>query len=240
MRIATIDPGRPNLLMDHLQLGLRQAEIGVTAGADQARGAADSAGGAASRAGGAGDPAEPVEPVEPVEPHFYLSLYVIPWSREMGAGHVALLRHRGPGGPSADMTLTDNPSLGRAPQANLRTVGYSRVDLGSEPRPASFVRSPLHEQGHIRYLISAPGLEIEARWDDLGEAIFAYGPAPQRPDSQRIGSVLFEAGRGSAAGNGAAVPGHTYAMEHWIPWLGRALYSAHVARGEILVDNGAG
>ena len=25
-------------------------------------------------------------------------------------------------------------------------------------------------------------------------------------------------------------------MEHWIPWLGRPLSSAHVARGEILVD----
>jgi hypothetical protein len=25
-------------------------------------------------------------------------------------------------------------------------------------------------------------------------------------------------------------------MEHWIPWLGRTLNSAHVARGEILVD----
>ncbi len=202
MSVATIDPGRPDLLMDHFQLGL-------------------SAGNGA-------------------EPHFYLSLYVIPWSREMGAGHVALLRYHGPGGPGTDVTLTDSPSLGRAQQANLRSVGYSRVDLASEPRPASFTRSALTDQDHVRYLISAPGLEIEARWDDLGEAIFAYGPAPQRPDSQRIWSVLFEAGHGSATVNGAPVHGRTYAMEHWIPWLGRTLNSAHVARGEILVDNGPG
>jgi hypothetical protein len=138
------------------------------------------------------------------------------------------------------VTLTDSPSLGRAQQANLRSVGYSRVDLASEPRPASFSRSPLTDQDHVRYLISAPGLEIEARWDDLGEAIFAHGPAPQRPESQRIWSVLFEAGLGSASVNGTPVHGQTYAMEHWIPWLGRTLNSAHVARGEILVDNSSG
>src|SRR6478736_8306945 len=99
--------------MDHLQLGIRH---GV---------------GAAGRPGG--DP----------EPHFYLSLYVIPWSRELGAGHVALVRLRGANGPTFDMTLTDNPSLGRAQQAALRAVGYSRVDLTSEPRPASFARNAL-------------------------------------------------------------------------------------------------
>jgi hypothetical protein len=207
MSVATIDRGRPNLMMDHLQLGLRHP------------------------GGEAGDAPDP---------HFYLSLYVIPWSRDMGAGHVALLRHRGPHGATADMTLTDNPSLGREQQANLRSVGYSRVDLTSEPRPATFVRSPLREQEHVRYLISCAGLEIEARWDDLGEAIFAYGPAPQKPDRQRIWSMLFEAGRGSAIVNGLAISGETYAMENWIPWLGRTLVSAHVARGEILVDNESG
>jgi hypothetical protein len=205
---ATIDPGRPNLLMDHLQLGLRldPAAAGATA----------------------------------PEPHFYLSLYVIPWSREMGAGHVALVRYRGPDGDRSDMTLTDNLALGRAQQASLRSVGYARVDLSSEPRPASFQRSPITEQDHVRYLISAQGLDMEARWDDLGEAIYAYGPAPQRPDSQRIWSVLFEAGGGTAVVNGAAVPGRTFAMDTWIPWLGRPLHSAHIARGEILVDNSPG
>lgn len=199
VRVATIDAGRPVLLMDHLQLGLRHPG---------AR-----------------------------EPHFYLSLYVIPWSRDMGAGHVALLRHRGPDGPSSDMTLTDNPSLGRAQQANLQSVGYSRVDLTSEPRPAVFVRSPLSARDHVRYRIEAAGFEIEARWDDLGEAMFAYGPAPQKPESQRIWSMLFEAGEASASVNGTTVSGETYAMESWIPWLGRSLNSAHVARGEIVVDN---
>jgi hypothetical protein len=174
------------------------------------------------------------------EPHFYLSLYVIPWSRELGAGHVALLRNRGREGTSADMILTDNLDLGRAQQSQLRAVGYSRVDLSSEPRPASFVRNPIRERDHVRYLISAVDLEIEARWDDLGEAIFAYGPAPQRPDAQRIWSLLFEAGRGTALVNGSDVSGETYAMDNWIPWLGRSLSSAHVARGEILVDNGPG
>ena len=207
MAIATIDPGRPNLLMDHLQLGLRHG-----GGESGARGAAD--------------------------PHFYLSLYVIPWSREMGAGHVALVRHRSPDGPTADMTLTDNPSLGRAQQEHLRSADYSRIYLTSEPRPASFVRNPLHEQDHIRYLISSVGFEIEARWDDLGEAIFAHGPAPQAPGTQRIWSMLFEAEHGSANVNGRAVSGETFALENWIPWLGRTLNSAHVARGEILVDNG--
>jgi hypothetical protein len=225
--VATIDPGRPSLLMDHFQLGLRPDSRGANAPGGAGAAVAAGEGGASGTAGAP-------------EPHFYLSLYVIPWSREMGAGHVALLRYRGPGGLAADVTLTDNPSLGRAQQANLRSVGYSRVDLSSEPRPASFIRSPLADQDHARYLISAPGLEIEARWDDLGEAIFAYGPAPQRPETQRIWSVLFEAGQGSATVNGVAVPGHTYAMESWIPWLGRTLHSAHVARSEILVENGPG
>jgi len=212
LAIATVGHGRPNLIMDHLQLGLRH---------DAPRG-----GGSKPDAGGA----------EP-EPHFYLSLYVIPWSRELGAGHVALLRHRGPGASGADMILTDNPSLGRAQQANLRSVGYSRVDLTSEPRPASFVRSPIRDQDHVRYQISAAGLGVDARWDDLGEAIFAYGPAPQKSSSQRIWSTLFEAGRASAVVDGVAVAGHTYAVETWVPWLGRSLSSAHVARGEILVDD---
>jgi hypothetical protein len=208
--IATIDPGRPNLLMDHLQLGLRRS---APTGAD------------------AGEPAP--------DPHFYLSLYVIPWSREMGSGHVALIRYRGDGGLAADMTLTDNPSLAAAQLGVLRSVGYSRVDLSAAPGPASFVRNPLVERDNVRYLITAADLEIEARWDDLGEAIFAYGPAPQQPERQRIWSMLFEAGTGSAWVNGGEVPGQTYAMENWISWLGRPLHSAHVARGEILVDDPA-
>ena len=200
MGVATIDPGRPNLLMDHLQLGLRRA----------------------------GSP----------EPEFYLSLYVIPWSRDLGAGHVALVRYREPGGPTTDVTLTDNLTLGRAHQANLRSVGYSRVDLTSEPRPATFVRSPIREQDRVRYVISAVGFEVEARWDNLGEAIFAHGPAPQKPETQRIWSMLFEASDGSAEVNGVSVPGEIYALDSWVQWLGRTLCSAHVARSEILVDNG--
>ena len=197
---AKIYPGRANLLMDHLQLGIRH---GPTLGND---------------------------------PHFYLSLYVIPWSREMGSGHVALLRWRDPDGGKTDVTLTDNPSLGRAQQDNLRSVGYSRVDLTSPPRAASFIRSPIKEQDHVRYLISTVGLEIEARWDGLGEAIFAFGPAPQRPETQEIWSMLFEAEEAYAAVNGVEIRGETYPMDTWIPWLGRTLNSAHVARGEILVD----
>lgn len=195
---ATIYPGRPNLIMDHLQLGLRlQGQA---------------------------------------EPSFYISLYAIPWSRDLGSGHVALVRQRAPDGTVVDRILSDNPSLARALQGQLRAVGYARVDLTGEPQPASFIRSPLKEQDHVRFLVAAVGLEIEARWDDLGEALFAYGPAPQRPDSQEIWSMLFEAGAPSAAVNGSAIPGRAYPVESWIPWLGRPLNSAHVARGEILVD----
>jgi len=211
---AQLYHGRPNLLMDHLQLGLR------VPGEEQ--------------------------------PRVYLSLYVIPWSRELGAGHVALLR-RSPareagatggdgaatGGRPIDATLSDNPALARALQAQLRSVGYDRVDLTSDPRPASFTRSPLREQDHVRYLIASIGLEIDARWEELGEPIFAAGPAPQRPRDQEIWSMFFEAERASLALNGAAVPGSTYRQEHWQEWLGRSLCSAHVARGEILVDRPA-
>lgn len=198
---ATIYPGRANLLMDHLQLGLRRH--GAATGTD---------------------------------PHFYLSLYAIPWSREMGAGHVALVRQQPADGPPVDVTLTDNPSLGRALQAQLRSVGYSRVDLTGEPRAAAFTRSPIKDQDHVRYQIASVGLEIEARWDGLGEAIFAYGPAPQQPERQEIWSMLFEADQAYVAVDGLPVHGQTYAMEHWIPWLGRSLNSAHIARNEILVD----
>ena len=38
----------------------------------------------------------------------------------------------------------------------------------------------LVETAQLRWFVAAVGLEIEARWDDLGEALFAYGPAPQR------------------------------------------------------------
>jgi len=200
---AKIYPGRANLLMDHLQLGIRH---GPTLGND---------------------------------PHFYLSLYVIPWSREMGSGHVALLRRRRPDGTNDDLTLTDNPSLARAQLDVLRSNGYTRVDLSGDPRPASFTRSPIREQDHVRYLIGAVGMEIEVRWDSLGEALFAYGPAPARPDSQEIWSMLFEASVAYAAINGVQVQGETYALESWTSWLGRTLCSAHVARGEILVDRAA-
>lgn len=210
---AQIYHGRPNLLMDHLQLGLR------VPGED--------------------------------EPRVYLSLYVIPWSRELGAGHVALVRlppreTGGTGGAGKsgsragerqmDATLSDNPTLARALQAQLRSVGYSRVDLTSDPRPASFTRSPLREQHHVRFLIASMGFEIEARWEDLGEPIFAAGPAPQQPTRQEIWSMLFEAQDASLAINGRPIEGEPYQQEHWQDWLGRSLCSAHIARGEILVD----
>lgn len=206
---ATIDPGRPNLLMDHLQLGLRRA------GAD-----------------------------EHELPEFYISLYVISWSREMGAGHVALVRHRPrqvtaqtPSDPKGfDQILTDNPDLARRLRDQLRGIGYSRVDLSGEPRPAAFNRGRLSEPEHVRYLISSIGLEIAAHWESLGEPTLAYGPAPQQPDRQQIWSVLFEAESASATVDGRAVDGRIYAMEHWVEWLGRPLASAHIARSEILVD----
>jgi hypothetical protein len=208
---ATIHPGRPNLLMDHLQLGLRAP------GSD--------------------------------DHTFYLSLYVIPWSRELGAGHVGLVRYRPPegrqratepgGDDGFDQILADNPDLGRRLRDQLRDAGYTRVDLSGEPRPASFVRSPLREPFHVRYLISAVGLEVDAHWENLGEPILAFGPAPQRPESQDIWSVLFEAQSGVASINGRSVPGDIYPMQHWEPWLGRALCSAHIARSEIVVDHPA-
>ena len=206
---ATIHPGRPNLLMDHLQLGLR-------------------------------DPAAPA--ADP--PAFYLSLYAVAWSRDMGAGHVGFVRWRPPDVSDAtptnrdgfDQILTDNPDLARRIRDQLRATGYHRVDLSGEPRPAAFIRSRLTEPFHVRYLIAAVGLEIDAHWEGLGEPTFAHGPAPQQPDRQEIWSMLFEAQVGAAAINGRAVEGTTYPMENWTPWLGRPLRSAHVARGEILVD----
>lgn len=195
--------------MDHLQLGLR------------APGQADEA-----------------------SPAFYLSLYVVEWSREMGAGHVALVRWRPPDitvdtpgtRDGFDQILTDNPDLARRLCDELSASGYARVHLSGEPRPASFVRNRISESEHVRYLIAAIGLEIDAHWEGLGEPTFAYGGAPQRPDEQEIWSLLFEAETGAAMINGRDVEGSTYQMQHWIPWLGRPLGSAHVARGEILVD----
>jgi hypothetical protein len=195
---AQIYAGRPNLMMDHLQLGLMAA--GET------------------------------------EPRVYLCLYAIPWSREIGAGHVALVRHRPAQGDPVDAILTDNPSLARALVDQLRSSGYSRIDLTGEPRAASFTRGPLREPEHVRYLIAAMGLEIDARWEDLGEPIFAAGPAPARPAEQEIWSMLFEAQTATVTVNQAAVPGDLYRLQNWVPWLGRSLCSAHVARGEILVD----
>ena len=195
---AQIYPGRPNLLMDHLQLGL------MAAGES--------------------------------EPRVYLSLYVIPWSREIGAGHVALVRHRPEDGDAVDAILTDNPSLARALVDQLQSAGYSRMDLTGEPRAASFTRGPLREPEHVRYLIASMGLEIDARWEDLGEPVFAAGPAPQRPTEQEIWSMLFEAQTATVTVNQRVVPGEPYLVKSWIPWLGRSLCSAHVARGEILVD----
>ena len=197
--------------MDHLQLGLRR--VGPDAAADEL-------------------------------PEFYVSLYVIAWSRDMGAGHVALVRYRPPhvtrqtpaDQDGFDQILTDNPDLARRLRGQLRDIGYSRVDLTGEPRPAAFIRGQLSEPAHVRYLISSTGLEIAAQWDGLGEPTFAYGPAPQQPDRQQIWSVLFEAETASATVDGRAVEGRIYPMEHWVPWLGRPLASAHIARSEILVD----
>ncbi len=183
-------------------------------------------------------------PAADAGPAFYLSVYVVEWSRELGAGHVALVRWRPPditvetpgNRDGFDQILTDNPDLARRLCDDLRDAGYARVDLSGEPRPASFVRSRVSESDHVRYLIAAIGLEIDAHWEGLGEPTFAYGGAPQRPDEQEIWSLLFEAEIGAAMINGRDVEGTTYQMQHWIPWLGRPLSSAHVARGEILVD----
>ena len=46
----------------------------------------------------------------------------------------------------------------------------------------------------------------------------------------------FEAQTATVTVNQVAVPGDLYRLQNWVPWLGRSLCSAHVARGEILVD----
>src|SRR5262245_25397794 len=126
---ATISPSRPNLMMDHLQLGLRRG------------------------------------PADGQAMHFYLSLYAISWSREHGSGHLALLPRPSPTGAPLDLSRADSPGLGRSCLDLLRARGCSRVDLRDDPRPATFARSPLKDRDHVRYLINAVGLEVEARWD---------------------------------------------------------------------------
>ena len=130
-------------------------------------------------------------------PHFYLSLYVIPWSRDMGSGHVALLRQRGADGTNDDMTLTDNPSLARAHQAVLRAIGYSRVDLSRRATAGELRAKPAARAGaralpdrrrgpRDRGALGRPG---------RGDLRVRTG-ARNGPTASDIWSMLFEAGRG--------------------------------------------
>ena len=104
-------------------------------------------------------------------PDVLLSLYWIGYTVEMGdaaSGHVAYLWWTAPTGPrEREAALTDNPGLAEALGSRLRPAQWPMRDPGQAALPATFERQVARPYG-IAYRVRADGLQVDARWDDLG------------------------------------------------------------------------
>ena len=161
----------------------------------------------------------------------FLSWYAITWSESLGAGNVALveLPER-----SLAITVADDLGLGERQQARLRAMGTNRAALEGPPVHGTFERSPFGPGG-FGVRISTATTVIEARWLDPSEPFWADGEGGGFSPAEDIWSAFVESPRATIAIDGVAVPGAPFMDDVWVPKLGRALSSAHVAFAEVRV-----
>jgi len=175
-----------------------------------------------------------------------LSLYAITYSATLGPGHVAFLRGFGLDGETLAACYADDPSLGERMQARLRAMGGSGAELSGRPIEARFERHP-YRAGSLGFTIhapdgpDAPGAPegprgpLVARWEAAGQPFWVEGPAPDFSPAEDIWACFVEANEASITLSGRSIPGQPYVDPVWLPKLGRALSSAHVALAEVRV-----
>ena len=173
-------------------------------------------------------------------PDVLLSLYWIGYTVEMGdaaSGHVAYLWWTAPTGPrEREAALTDNPGLAEALGSRLRPAQWPMRDPGQAALPATFERQVARPYG-IAYRVRADGLQVDARWDDLGPPVFASGPT--RTGDAWIATMLVESFRPSATINGARQTGTSFPNGIWRPWFGGDRGSCILGLGETIYDANA-
>ena len=113
-------------------------------------------------------------------------------------------------------------------------MGTNRAALDGAPILASFERSPFSVRGFGVRIVSGTK-SIDARWLDPSEPFWVDGEGGGFSATEDIWSAFVEAARATIAVDGAAVPGLPFMDDIWVPKLGRALSSAHVAFAEVRV-----
>lgn len=175
-------------------------------------------------------------------PDFLLSLYEIRYTIEpgaQGAGHVAYAWWSGSddgrdhGQTPREAILTDSTGLAIGLGSRLRPGRWSMEDPERTPLVARFERRILSPYG-IGYRILAEGLDIDARWEDFDEPVFASGPT--RTGEAWISTQLMESLRPSATIGGHPQPGTSFPDPIWRPWFGTDRGSCIVGLGETIYE----
>ena len=163
----------------------------------------------------------------------FLSLYAITYSAALGAGHVCLLR--APAAGIVHAILTDAPEVARRMVRRLRAMTYPGFELGAPIVAARFERRPFTADG-LGFDITSDGLGVEVRWLEPSPPFWMIAPAPDLAPDEDIWAMFVEARDAALRLDGVAVRGRPFLDEAWVPKLGRAVSSAHVAFSEVRVE----
>jgi len=179
---------------------------------------------------GSADPAD-------ARPDVLLSLYWVGLTTECGpeplAGHLAYVWAAGGRGvtPLARV-LTDSTPLALGLAARTTPGRWPLVSAWPAPEPATFQRTAASPLGHTWHVSAADGWTLEARWEQLGEPVFATGLT--RDGLSAITTVLVSARRATIAIDGRRLPGRPYTDPIWTPWFGAPQTSCVMGLGEVI------
>ncbi|MFN8623658.1 MAG: hypothetical protein U0869_23200 [Chloroflexota bacterium] len=172
-------------------------------------------------------------------PDAYLSLYWIALTTECGpaplAGHLAYLwtADDGAGAPLARV-LTDSVALAAGLADRTSATRWTLPGAWPAAELATFTRVAASPLGHVWRMEAASGLVVEARWEEIGEPVFASGPT--HDGSAAISTALVSAARGSIIVDGRAVGGAPFPDPIWTPWFGSEQTSCVMGLGEVVFE----
>jgi hypothetical protein len=157
-----------------------------------------------------------------------------------GAGHVALVlsdvQADGWGPDDLRAIFTDNLALTEWVRPNLaRTPNHPFRDVSLPIVRAHFETSGAVGQTRIE-TIHSEAHAIALTWTDFEAPLYFEGPRGTLGPSYDIFSLLFPAGTASVTIDGRPARGEPYPREIWRPSTGRALSSALIAIGEVLIE----
>jgi hypothetical protein len=163
----------------------------------------------------------------------YLSIYGYLYDIDGGPGFAAAVKtDRASGVPELDLLLADSRDIAERHRRWNDEAGYT--PLGPYLQ-ATFAR-PVDPEG-VTVVVSAPDLDIRARWTKLGPPELILGAHP-RHDAIRVVSLIREAGVAQVHLNGARVPGVPFPHRGFEHWVGRAFSSASVQMAETYLGAG--